>query len=150
MDALLLPWLAAVAAPMEALLARMHAGSYAEVAVRPAEPAIAVTSAPVQTSGAAPGCPSIAALERYCDGLAGYQLRVLGASSVAEPLRRALAARVLTLFVRHAALIRPLDDIGRQRLARDASQVSRPFQGWVQRAVATSLSCTRGAGGVDR
>jgi hypothetical protein len=111
-DALLLPWLAAIAAPIEALLARMHGASYSSEAH-----GLASSSANSVDS------TFLAALERYCDGLATHQLRLLGSAPVAEPLRRSLASRVLSLFVRHACMVRPLDDAGRQRLARDAAQV---------------------------
>ncbi len=110
MDSLLLPWLAAVATPIESLLARMHATSYS-------------TETTGGLSTAAIESPFLSALERYCDGLAGHQFRLLGGAAVAEPLRRALASRVLALFVRHACMVRPVDDAGRQRLARDAAQV---------------------------
>ena len=82
------------------------------------------TTASSSSSGVSIESPFVTALERYCDGLAGYQLRILGNSAVAEPLRRSLACRVLALFVRHASMVRPIDDNGRQRLARDAAQVS--------------------------
>lgn len=110
-DKLLLPWLAAVAVPVDGLMSRLHSGSYIE---------------PQGSVAGATESPFAAALERYCEGLAGYQLRVLGTSTVAETVRKALASRVLTLFVRHASMVRPLDDSGRQRLARDAAQV-RPL-----------------------
>jgi hypothetical protein len=127
-DSLLLPWLAAVASPIEALLARLHLSSYASDAA-----SIASES------------PTLASLERYCDGIAGHQLRLLGGASIAEPIRRALAARVLTLFVRHACLLRPIDDAGRHRLAREAAQVSDVFMSMLMYELAYTF-CLRNVG----
>ena len=119
-EGLIFPWLSAIVAPLEALLARIHSGSYVDVPSN---------SSDCESSSSTGGVDSyfIAALEKYCDGVAGYQLRLLGTSSIAERIRRSLATRVLTLFVRHACMVRPIDDGGRQRLARDAAQVILVF-----------------------
>jgi len=110
-DKLLLPWLAAVAVPIDGLMSRLHSGLDIE---------------PQGGVAGATESPFAAALERYCEGLAGYQLRVLGTSTVAETVRKALAFVFLLYLCDTQAWFDLSMTLGVSDLHADAAQV-RPL-----------------------
>ena len=115
-DSLLLPWLSAIAEPLERAVSRLHDGAYTATPAA-AEGKAEATAQPAETS------EYVASLEAAAEALSTHQLALLPAGAVADAVRAALARRVLTLFVRHAALVRPMDESGRLRLARDGAAV---------------------------
>lgn len=114
-EALIAPWMRAIAAPLEASVLRIHEAAYgaASSATAVGPPAAAPSS--LAASAPAVGAAAVASeyalsLERMCDGISKSQLSLLGPAGGASPLadacRALLATRVLTLWTRHATLQR--------------------------------------------
>lgn len=153
-EALIAPWMKALAAPLEAAVLRIHEAAYGAASSASASAFAASTAAPAPApapSAAPAPAPSAAlaseyalSLERTCEGMSRAQLGLLGPAGGASPLadacRALLAARVLTLWTRHAVMQRGIapagtagaadaapmsaeQAAGRARLLRDAAVV---------------------------
>jgi len=106
-DALLLPWLGAVAGPLEGAVAALHEAGYGSGG-----------------DASAPESAYTTRLASYTAALAAHQLPLLPAGGVGDAARALLAGRLATLFVRHVCLHRRWDDASRARLTRDADAVT--------------------------
>jgi len=104
-EAILLPWVVAAVCPLERCVLRIHEHLYASSSVSQGE------------------SEWITTLESCSTGLASNQLLLLPQGNVADAVRGMICSRILRLFNRHACLVRPLDDAGRMRLARDCAQL---------------------------
>lgn len=55
--------------------------------------------------------------------MVGSSSAAIGGESICSSLARKMASRVLLFFVRHAALVRPLSETGKLRMARDMAEL---------------------------
>ncbi|CAM6084183.1 unnamed protein product [Calypogeia fissa] len=55
--------------------------------------------------------------------MVGSSSAAAGGESISSSLSRKMASRVLSFFVRHAALVRPLSEMGKMRMARDMAEL---------------------------
>ncbi|KAG6547278.1 hypothetical protein Mapa_011214 [Marchantia paleacea] len=55
--------------------------------------------------------------------MVGSSSAAMGGESICSSLARKMASRVLLFFVRHAALVRPLSETGKLRMARDMAEL---------------------------
>jgi hypothetical protein len=108
-EAILLPWVVAAVCPLERCVQRIHEHLYSSS-----------SSSSTISQGESEWVTS---LESCATGLASNQLLLLPQGNVGDAVRGMLCSRVLRLFNRHACLVRPLDDTGRMRLARDCAQL---------------------------
>ena len=109
-EAILLPWVVAAVCPLERCVQRIHEHLYSSSS----------SSSSTLSQGESEWVTS---LESCATGLASNQLLLLPQGNVGDAVRGMLCSRLLRLFNRHACLVRPLDDAGRMRLARDCAQL---------------------------
>lgn len=125
-DAVLSPWLAAVATPLERTVHRLSELGYVAVSGTTTPAAAggdAAAAAPLPSEPILPSSESeyVTSLEGHASALTSHQLALLPPGHLSDVIRCTLAGRCLGLWVRLACLVRPLDDHGRMRLARDAA-----------------------------
>ena len=146
-EALVLPWAAAVVCPLERCILRLHEEALSLPQGSLVSAADSATLAAASGSVASAGDSEwVGELESCAAGLSSHQLPLLPQGSVADSVRGALAGRLLRLFSRHACLVRlpalqkrappgagagqpaavagaAADDAVRLRLARDCAHV---------------------------
>ncbi len=108
LEMLLLPWISCVCVPLERAIMRLHEQTYTSL-----------SSATASTAES----EWLTVLESYASGCASHQLVLLPRTALADTVRNALAGRMMTFFVQQLCLLRPIDDSGRLRLARDCAQL---------------------------
>lgn len=144
-EAILFPWFQAAARPLERAVMRLHdqtvpsgplpsaigmLASAASTAAAAAGTSTSAATVPPSNGSALPPMPPadsewVTSLESYCAGLASHQLPLLPQGYVSDQIRSGLAARLLSMFARHACIVRgsAVDDSVRMRLARDCAQL---------------------------
>jgi len=114
-------WIPVVVTPLERQLLRLHDVPYSGGGGGIATEAVQTTPGDGLTNQADRESDYVSTVAAMAAALAVNQLSQLPSGPIAEAARAAVAARCMTLYVRHVVMVRPVDEAGKARISRDGT-----------------------------